>query len=111
MAEVKIKPAPAAVETPKPAVAETSTPKPEAAAPAAGTLAAARKLKSDNPAEGYAAFKAIVKASPGSSDARAAAVEIAATAGDATLSKTIMASETKAHSSRSMAENFQNRRQ
>jgi hypothetical protein len=97
----------AAAATPAPAVAKPApAPAPEPAKPNA--LAAARQLKGTNPADAYAAFKAIIKASPGSADATAAAAEITTMEGDALVSRKILNSEGKAYSALSMAQNFQN---
>jgi hypothetical protein len=94
-----------AAPAPTPAVAKPA-PAPEPAKPNA--LAAARQLKGTNPADAYAAFKAIIKASPGSADATAAGAEITAMEGDALVSRKILNSEGKAYSALSMAQNFQN---
>jgi hypothetical protein len=95
---------PAPVKPAAPPAAPAAAP----AAPAAGSLAAARQLKATNPADAYAALKAIVKASPTSADGKAAAQDMAAIEQDAAMSKKIMSAEGKAYSSLSMAQNFQN---
>jgi hypothetical protein len=62
-------------------------------------------LKSTNPAEAYAALKAIAAGS--SPEAKAAAQDAAAIEKDPALAKKIMASEGKAYTDLSMAQNFQ----
>ena len=94
---------PAAVGDPKPAVPPAAA---VVAAPA-GTLAAARLLKATDPGAAYAALKAIVKASPNSADAVAAARDLRAMEADPIARKKVMASEAKAYSSLGMAQNFQ----
>ena len=78
----------------------------EAASAGPVTLAAAREMKSTKPAEAYAALRAIVKASPGSADAKAAQLDLVAMENDDAVAKRVMAGEGRAYSSYSMAKNF-----
>jgi thiol-disulfide isomerase/thioredoxin len=80
--------------------------KPAAPANPAGALAAARKMKSTQPAEAYAALAAIAKASPYSAEGKSAKQDMAAMEGDEAVAKKVMTSEGRAYSAYSMAKNF-----
>jgi thiol-disulfide isomerase/thioredoxin len=116
-APAKTVPAPAAAATPPPAPKPAAAPSNAAAADAATltipenpgeALTAARAARKAKPGDAYQIYKSIVKTSPQSSEARAAATELSNMEQDPAVAKKVMSSpaESKAAATLTMANNF-----